>query len=88
MHPEAVVLAQADAQGNLVDTKIIAEPPPNAGWGPLLVKGFQGAKFTPALSNSRRGPGQFNLIANYEKMFNPDSGPAISTHINRDDTNR
>jgi hypothetical protein len=88
MHPEAVVLAQVDAQGNLVDTKIIAEPPPNAGWGPLLVKGFQGAKFTPALSNSRRGPGQFNLIANYEKMFNPDSGPAISTHINRDDTNR
>jgi hypothetical protein len=52
------------------------------------VKGFQGAKLIPALSNSRPVPGQFDLIANYEKMFNPDSGPAISTHINRDDTNR
>jgi hypothetical protein len=61
---------------------------PTPAGGPLLVKGFQGAKFIPALSNSRRGPGQFDLIANYEKMFNPDSGPAISTHINRDDTNR
>jgi hypothetical protein len=88
MHPGAVVLAQVDAQGNLVSTKIIAETPPNAGWGPLLVKGFQGAKFIPALSNSRPIPSQFDLIADYEKMFNPDSGPAISTHINHDDTNR
>ena len=44
----AAVLAQIDAQGNVVSTKIVAESRPGAGYGTLLVKGFQGAKFIPA----------------------------------------
>jgi len=88
MHPGAVVVAQVDAQGNLVSTKIEAESQPGAGWGPLLVKGFQGAKFTPALSNGRPVPGQFDMIVNYETMRDPDYGPATGTHIKRDETNR
>jgi hypothetical protein len=88
VHPGAVVIAQIDAQGNLISTKIEAESPPDAGWGPLLVKGFQGAKFIPALSNGKPVAGQFDLIANYENMQSPDSGPATGTHIKRDETNR
>ena len=88
MHPGAVVVAQVDAQGNLVGTKIVAESPPNSGWGPLLVKGFQGAKFIPALSNGKPVAGQSDMIANYDKMQMPDYGPPTGSLIKRDDTNR
>lgn len=32
-----------------------------------------------------RVPGQFDLIVNYEKMFNPDFGAVTGSHITRDD---
>jgi hypothetical protein len=86
MHPRAAVLAEVDAQGNLVSIKIIAESPPGAGYGPLLAKGFQGAKFTPAFSDGKPVAGQFDMIANYDKMQDPNSEPG-DTHIKRDFTN-
>lgn len=85
-HPRAAVLAQVDAQGNLVSTKILAESPPDVGYGPLLAKGFQGEKFIPAFSNGKPVAGQFDMIANYENMQNPNWSPA-DTHIKRDFTN-
>jgi hypothetical protein len=88
VHPGAVIVAQIDAQGNLLSTKITAESPPDAGWGPLLVKGFQGAKFIPALSNGKPVAGQFDLIVNYEFVYNPDYGEPTGSHIRRDDYER
>ena len=87
-HPGAVAVAQVDAQGNLLSTKIAAESPADAGWGPLLLKGFQGAKFISALNNGKPVAGQFDLIVNYEYVFDPDYGPATGTHIKRDDYDR
>jgi hypothetical protein len=88
MHPGAVVVAQVDAQGNLVSTKIVAEHPSNAGWGRLLAKAFQGAKFIPALSNGKPVAGEFDMIVNYDKLQPPDYGPATGTLIKRDLTNQ
>ena len=85
VHPGAVVVAQIDAQGNLLSTKIAAESPADAGWGPLLLKGFQGAKFIPALSNGKPVAGQFDLIVNYEIVYNPDYGAPTGSLIKRDD---
>ena len=86
VHPGAVVLAQIDAQGNIISTKIVAESRPGAGYGALLVKGFQGAKFIPAFSDGKPVAGQFDMIANYDKMQDPNSEPS-DTHIKRDFTN-
>ena len=86
VYPRAAVLAQVDAQGNVVSTKIIAESPPGIGYGPLLAKGFQGAKFIPAFSNGKPVAGQFDMIANYDKMQSPNWSPS-DTHIKRDFTN-
>jgi len=88
MHPAAAAQAQVDAQGNLVSTKIVAESPADAGWGPLLLKAFQGAKFIPALSNGKPVAGQFDLIVNYDSVYNPDWGARAGTLIKRDDYDR
>lgn len=88
VHPGAIALAQVDAQGNMTGVKITAESPPDSGWGPLLLKGFKGAKFIPALSNGKPVAGEFDFIANYEDINNPDAGPATGTHVNRDDYDR
>jgi hypothetical protein len=88
VHPGAVAVAQIDAQGNLLSTKIAAESPPDAGWGPLLLKGFKGAKFIPALSNGKAVAGQFDLIVNYEFVYNPDYGAPTGSLIKRDDYDR
>jgi hypothetical protein len=64
----------------------IAESPPGVGYRPLLAKAFQGAKFSPAFSNGKLVAGQFDMIANYDKMQNPNWPPA-DTHIKRDFTN-
>jgi hypothetical protein len=86
VHPGAAVLAQIDAQGNVVSTKIVAESRPGAGYGALLLKAFQGAKFIPAFSDGEPVAGQFDMIANYDKMQDPNSEPS-DTHIKRDFTN-
>lgn len=86
VHPSAAVLAEIDAQGNVVSAKIVAESRPGAGYGALLVKGFQGATFIPAFSDGKPVAGQFDMIANYDKMQNPNWSPG-DTHIKRDFTN-
>lgn len=86
VHAGAVVLAQIDAQGDVVSTKIVAESRPGAGYGTLLVKGFQGAKFIPAFSDGKPVAGQFDMIANYDKMQDPNSERS-DTYIKRDFTN-
>lgn len=86
VHAGAVVVAQIDAQGEVVSTKILAESHPGASYGALLVKGFQGAKFIPAFSDGKPVAGQFDMIANYDKMQDPNAEPG-DTHIKRDFTN-
>jgi hypothetical protein len=88
VHPGAVGIAQVDAQGNMLNTKITAESPADSGWGPLLLKGFKGAKFIPALDNGKPVAGKFDLTVNYEDVANPDQGPVIGSHVNRDDFDR
>lgn len=88
VHPGAVATVDVDAQGNLINTKISAESPADSGWGTLLVKGFKGAKFIPALSNGKPVAGEFDLTVNYEDLQNPDNGPVLGTHLNRDDYDR
>jgi hypothetical protein len=88
VRPRAIAVAQVDAQGNLSSVKITAESPQNAGWGPLLLKGFKGAKFIPALDNGKNVPGQFDLIANYDSIYNPDYGAPTGSHISRDNWDR
>jgi Gram-negative bacterial TonB protein C-terminal len=85
VHPSAIAVAEVDAQGNMTNVKITAESPPKSWCGPLLLKAFKGEKFIPALENGKCVPGQFQLIVNYEKIFNPDYGAALGSHISRDD---
>jgi len=49
--------------------------------------------FTPAhrpfvVGIAKPVAGQFDLIVNYESVYNPDYGPVVGTHINRDDYDR
>jgi Gram-negative bacterial TonB protein C-terminal len=88
VRPGAIAVAEVDAQGNLSSVKITAESPPNAGWGPLLLKGFKGAKFIPASENGKDVPGRFYFIANYKSIYNPDYGAPTGSRIGRDDWDR
>ncbi len=88
VHPSAIMVADVDAQGNVTGTKIQAESPADSGWGPLLLKALKSAKFTPALNNGKPVAGQFDLIVNYEYVFNPDADAATGTHLKRDDYDR
>ena len=85
VHPSAIAVADVDAQGNMTNVKITAESPANGWCGPVLVKTLKGEKFIPAMENGKSVPGQFELIVNYEKMFNADYGAVTGSHISRDD---
>ena len=85
VHPSAIAVADADAQGNMTNVKITKESPAKGWCGPVLAKAFKGEKFIPASENGKSVPGQFDLIVNYEKMFNPDFGAVTGSHISRDD---
>jgi hypothetical protein len=85
VHPSAIAVADVDAQGNMTDVKITAESPAKSWCGPLLLKGLKGEKFVPALENGKGVPGQFELIVNFDQMFNPDYGSPLGSHISRDD---
>ena len=85
VHPSAIAVADVDAQGNMTNVKITKESPPKTWCGPVLAKTFKGEKFIPAMENGKSVPGQFELIVNYEKMFNPDFGAVTGSHISRDD---
>jgi hypothetical protein len=85
VHPSAIAVADVDAQGNMTNVKITKESPAKGWCGPVLAKAFKGEKFIPASENGKSVPGQFDLIVNYEKMFNPDFGAVTGSHISRDD---
>lgn len=85
VHPSAIAVADVDAQGNMTNVRITKEQPAKSWCGPVLAKTFKGERFIPAMENGKSVPGQFDLIVNYEKMFNPDFGAATGSHITRDD---
>jgi hypothetical protein len=85
VHPSAIAVADVDAQGNMTSVKITKESPAKSWCGPVLPKTLKGKKFIPAMENGKSVPGQFDLIVNYEKMFNADYGAALGSHISRDD---
>lgn len=87
-HPAAMAVVEVDAEGNLISAKLVREWPADSGWGRLLLKGFKGAKFIPALENGKPVSGKFDYVVNYESVFNPDTGPRTGSLINRDDYDR
>jgi hypothetical protein len=79
----AQAVADVDAQGHLVSKKLVAEYPAKAGYGELLMKGFEGAKFIPAMSNGKPVAGKFGLAVDFTKTRVPDAG-AIGSHLKSD----
>jgi TonB family protein len=82
--PSAEVLAHVDAKGNMTGTKLLAEAPPKGGWGTLLVKSMEGAKFIPALNNGSPVAGDYNLPLDFRRVRDPDAAPFTGTHIKDD----
>jgi len=86
--PSAEVLAHVDAQGNMTSKSITAEAPPKGGWGTLLSKSMEGAKFIPALDNGKPVAGDFNLPLDFRRVHDPDSGPRTGTQLKDDRDDR
>jgi outer membrane biosynthesis protein TonB len=68
----AEVLAKVDANGNLLDTKLVAESSKNGGWGAILMKAMSGARFIPASNNGTPEPGEFTWAVRYNETYDPD----------------
>ena len=85
-NPGAEVLAQVDAQGNLIGTKLVNETPKGGSWGPLLLKAVDGEKFIPAMQNGKFVAGEFNIILDAENLRDPDAGPTTGSWIKDKDT--
>jgi Gram-negative bacterial TonB protein C-terminal len=83
-HPSAEAMCHVDAQGNLTGTTLVAEAPPKGGYGTVLLKAFQGAKFIPALNNGTPVAGEFDLPIDFKYMRDPDSGPEVGTQLKDD----
>jgi len=71
-HANAEVLASVDANGNLLNTKLVAESSKNGGWGDMLVKAMSGAKFIPASNNGKPEQGEFTWAVRYNETYDPD----------------
>ena len=79
--PGAEVLAQVDAQGNLVGTKLVTESPPRGSWGPFLLKAMEGQKFIPAMKNGQFVAGEFNVVLDSRNLRDPDAAPTTGSWI-------
>jgi TonB family protein len=79
-YPNAEVLCNVDANGNLAGTKILNESTKNAGLGAVVQKACEGAKFIPAMDNGRPVAGQFNLAIDFDMVVNPDD-QAFGSHL-------
>jgi TonB family protein len=79
-YPNAEVLCNVDANGNLTGTKILNESTANGGLGAVVQKACEGAKFIPAMDNGKRVAGQFNLAIDFAMVNNPDE-QAFGSHL-------
>jgi hypothetical protein len=79
----AQMSADVDAQGNLVSKRLVAEYPVKGGYGEVLLKALDGAKFIPAMSNGKPVAGKFGFAIDFTRVFNPDGSPATGSHIKR-----
>jgi hypothetical protein len=68
----AEVLAKVDTNGNLIDTKLVAESAKNGGWGAILIKAMSGAKSIPASNNGKPEAGEFTWAVRYSETYDPD----------------
>ena len=71
-HANAEVMVTVDANGNLLNTKLVAESSKNGGWGDMLVKAMSGAKFIPASNNGKPEQGEFTWAVRYNETYDPD----------------
>jgi len=71
-HANAEVVATVDANGNLLNTKLVAESSKNGGWGDVLIKGMSGARFIPASNNGKPEQGEFTWAVRYNETYDPD----------------
>jgi len=71
-HANAEVVATVDANGNLLNTKLVAENSKNSGWGDVLVKAMSGARFIPASNNGQPEQGEFTWAVRYNETYDPD----------------
>ncbi|MBA3544275.1 MAG: energy transducer TonB [Chthoniobacterales bacterium] len=83
-NPGAVVRVHVDAQGKMVSKKIESEAPPNGGYGRLLLDVADEEKFIPAQSNGQAVAGDFELVADFGHMRNPDGAPSTGTLLKND----
>lgn len=81
----AQVSADVDAQGNLVSKRLVAEYPAKGGYGEVLVKALDGAKFIPAMSNGKPVAGKFGFAIDFTRVFNPDGQAPTGSHLKHDD---
>jgi hypothetical protein len=68
----AEVLATVDANGSLLNTKLVGESSKNGGWGAILVKAKSDAKFIPASNNGKPEEGEFTWAVRYNETYDPD----------------
>jgi hypothetical protein len=71
-HANAEVVATVDANGNLLNTKLVAESSKNGGWGDVLVKAMSAARFIPASNNGQPEQGEFTWAVRYNETYDPD----------------
>jgi hypothetical protein len=71
-HANAEIVATVDANGNLLNTKLVAESSKNGGWGDVLVKAMSGARFIPASNNGKPEQGEFTWAVRYNETYDPD----------------
>jgi hypothetical protein len=77
----AQIIADVDAQGNLVSKKLVMEYPSKGGYGTVLLKALDGAKFIPAMSNGKPVAGKFGFATDFTRVFDPDARPGTGSHV-------
>ena len=71
-NPAVDVIFNVDESGSVTSKKILHEPQQGGGWGELVMKASDGARFIPAHLNGKPVAGQFMLPIDFRMMSNPD----------------
>jgi hypothetical protein len=77
----ARVVVDVDAQGNMTNKTLVEEYPAKGGYGELVMKGLNGAKFIPATSNGKPTAGKFGFATDFTRVFDPDAEPGTGSHV-------